>query len=160
MSILDVGCGNRASGTVNVDLYYGETIHRRHEPINMKHIPNFVLADACHLPFKDNSFWVVYSAHTIEHVQNPFLMLSELVRVSKHKIIVKCPHVIGENRASRYSLAHLHHFRARWFWDSFRRLPVLKPTIFYSKYQSFPHDWIPLIRLPSEITCIVIKKKN
>jgi ubiquinone/menaquinone biosynthesis C-methylase UbiE len=160
MKILDVGCGNRASGTVNVDLYCGETMHRRHEPIDMKHIPNFVLADACHLPFKDNSFDLVRSDGLIEHLTNPILLLEEMIRVSKFQIIVKCPHRRGEQRVSRRSPVHLHHFNLTWFWNVSKILPILKPRIYVSEWNYFPHSFFPLIRLPMGITFEAYKSKN
>lgn len=42
-----------------------------------------IVADALHLPFRDQSVGFVYSAHCIEHVKDPFLMLSEIRRVLK-----------------------------------------------------------------------------
>jgi len=46
-----------------------------------------------HLPFKDESFNAVFSSHTIEHVQNPLLMLREMCRVANEKIVVRCMHL-------------------------------------------------------------------
>ena len=40
-----------------------------------------IVADALHLPFRNGSIRFVYSAHCIEHVKDPFLMLSEIRRV-------------------------------------------------------------------------------
>ena len=65
-----------------------------------------------HLPFKDESFNVVFSGHTIEHVQNPFLMLREMYRVAERKVIVRCPHKKGSGAVMPY---HLNHFDEGWF---------------------------------------------
>jgi ubiquinone/menaquinone biosynthesis C-methylase UbiE len=79
---LDVGCGHRVRGDVNVDLNAQSTIHRSQNsytdvPLDMK-IPNFVLADSQHLPFRNNVFEKVFSSHVIEHVKKPELMLYEI----------------------------------------------------------------------------------
>ena len=77
--LLDVGCGNAelAKGDVNVDLFReGRNLQignqKVGERVNPHKIKNFVVADACHLPFKAGAFKVVFSSHTIEHVSNPF----------------------------------------------------------------------------------------
>jgi len=75
-------------------------------------IESFIVADALHLPFKDESFNVVFSGHTIEHVQNPFLMLREMCRVAERKVIVRCPHRKGS--AARMP-NHLSYFDEEWF---------------------------------------------
>jgi SAM-dependent methyltransferase len=75
-------------------------------------IRNFVVADAMHLPFKDDSFSSVFSGHTIEHVQNPLLMLREMCRVAKRKVIVRCPHRKGSGAVMQY---HLNYFDEDWF---------------------------------------------
>lgn len=80
--ILDVGCGSSPKGHVNLDIE--RQCARMH---------TFVLADAEHLPFKNGSFETVYSSHVVEHVCNPRVMIKELLRVSKNKVIVKTPHL-------------------------------------------------------------------
>ena len=67
--ILDVGCGNKPRGDVNID-FVKQTV------------PNFVRADALNLPFRDNVFSHACSHHVIEHVENPLKMISELKRVT------------------------------------------------------------------------------
>jgi ubiquinone/menaquinone biosynthesis C-methylase UbiE len=82
---LDVGCGHVPRGDVNVDLFVEATGHRvdKTRPLDIRNIPNFVKADACHLPFRDNVFDEVISYHTIEHVLNPVLMIKEMIRTCK-----------------------------------------------------------------------------
>ncbi len=43
------------------------------------------------LPFADKSFDVVVSAHTLEHVQNFEVAVSELIRVCKQRLIILVP---------------------------------------------------------------------
>jgi len=67
--ILDVGCGNKPRGDINID-FVKQTV------------PNFIRADALNLPFRDNVFSHARSYHVIEHVGNPLKMISELKRVA------------------------------------------------------------------------------
>jgi hypothetical protein len=83
--MLDVDCGTNAKGDVNIDFFRGEQNPQtgdkiRGELMAPKKIANFIVADAMHLPIKDKSFNVAISSHTIEHVQEPLLMLKEMCR--------------------------------------------------------------------------------
>ena len=100
--ILDVGCGNTPHGKVNID------IHKK------KGVPNFLLADAQYLPFKDRSFNTVFSAHMLEHCVHPSKVLSEFQRVAKQKIVVKVPNV------SVWDIGAGHMYS--WSKNSFHRL--------------------------------------
>lgn len=77
--IADIGCGEYPQGDVNLD--------RR--PI--KGIKNFIKADVRNLPIKDNSFEISYCSHVLEHVLRVDLLISELKRITKHKIIIRVP---------------------------------------------------------------------
>ncbi len=116
-TLLDVGCGTKPKGDVNIDFFRngfnpqtGDQIHG--ELMVPQRINNFVIADATHLPFKDGSFSIVFSSHTIEHVPNPFLMLREMCRVAKKKIIVRCPHRRGSGAVMPF---HVNYFDEGWF---------------------------------------------
>jgi len=89
---LDVGCGSgqnqqferiKHRGTVNADIL---------RPI--KPIPNFVLCDVQHLPFKDKGFNKSLFIDVIEHVDNPPQALKELKRVTTNNIIVGTPNAL------------------------------------------------------------------
>jgi len=117
--ILDVGCGNEkhAKGSVNVDLVregcnlqIGQQL--KGEQVNPHKIPNFVIADACHLPFRNEAFKMGFSSHTIEHVKDPFAMYSELCRVAERKVVVRCPHRRGSGAKRPF---HLNYFDEDWF---------------------------------------------
>ena len=74
--ILDVGCGPKPRGDVNVDCFKRgfnpQTGNQRQgDYINPEKIRNFVVADAQHLPFMDDCFNVVFSSHTIESARYP-----------------------------------------------------------------------------------------
>lgn len=51
--ILDVGCGSRNRGNVNLDLNLGRSDHHKTE-YDVKNIEHFVNASAASLPFKNN----------------------------------------------------------------------------------------------------------
>lgn len=119
--VLDVGCGHRPKGDVNVDLYPEPSAHRCADQrinddvaLHVHEIPNFVKADACHLPFRDGAFKSSYSWHLIEHLEDPPLFLRELMRVS-YEVEVRCPN--GEYLSCRQETKplHLHDFGLDWF---------------------------------------------
>jgi SAM-dependent methyltransferase len=125
--LLDVGCGHRPRGDVNVDLFPDPSAHRCvnqrvNDDVALKvhEIPNFVKADACHLPFRDGVFEGSYSWHLIEHVQDPNLFLSEILRVSAEKVEVRCPN--GEYLSCRAETKplHLHDFSLDWFRETLK----------------------------------------
>lgn len=96
--VLDVGCGHRAQGDVNVDLFPEASAHRAADQLvnddvalHVYEIPNFVVADALHLPFRDGAFRRVYSWHLIEHLENPNGFLEECCRIAAEEIEVRCP---------------------------------------------------------------------
>jgi len=91
--ILDVGCGSRPKGDVNIDLYIQPT-HRGDETTapDPKSIKNFILADSNFLPFRDESFSIVYSSHLLEHCIQPYKVLQEFKRVSKAIVYIEVPY--------------------------------------------------------------------
>ena len=91
VEILDVGCGDRPRGTVNLDFGdYGDLYQRNQ--LNPSKIKNFVRGDAHHLPFRDNIFVEVRCWHTLEHLTGPALALSEMVRVANGVVKVVVPY--------------------------------------------------------------------
>lgn len=88
--VLDIGCGNKAKGNVNVDLYLNRGEHRLKEDclIETSKITNFVKCDAHSLPFQDKVFEVSYSHHVLEHLENPLKALKEWFRVGKKLFVV------------------------------------------------------------------------
>jgi len=160
--ILDVGCGENPRGDVNLDLYPMETGHRAGDQsklsraLKMKEIPNFIRADACHIPFKDDTFSTVFSSQTIEHVSDPILMIKEMFRVSKRKVIVLCPHRLTDKPKLR--ILHRHFFNMTWFVRVFKSLDVKTYKIRYSKYRCFPHVFVPIVRLPTEMEIVIYKR--
>jgi SAM-dependent methyltransferase len=111
---LDVGCGSQkyAKGTVNVDICRGGRNRQvgdqtAGEILNPRRISNFIVADACHLPFRDKVFDSVFSSHVIEHTPDPFLMFKEVNRVSKGTVTIRCPHRRGSGAKKPFHLQYL-----------------------------------------------------
>jgi len=109
---LDVGCSGELRGDVNVDL----------SKLPMTYNKSFVRADGQHLPFINDSFEETTCFHVIEHVTNPFLLLDELLRVTKSKLTIKCPY-----RFSFYAKSpqHQHYFNKSWFKKNLKKKNVL-----------------------------------
>ena len=123
---LDIGCAEKPIGSVNIDIIrHGGEVYKEKQKkdalTNQHKIDNFVLADPEYLPFKDTCFNLVFSRHSIAHVNNPFLMLKEMNRVSKHKVIVRCPHRVGSG-AKRSD--HRYSFDEKWFETAAKKIGV------------------------------------
>lgn len=112
-NVLEVGCGRgylakKLSNKVKLtatDIYIDPDL-----PINNKKI-SFVEANIENLPFKDNNFETVICTHTLEHVQNLNLAISELRRVTKKRLII----VVPRQRPYKYGFnLHIHFFPYDW----------------------------------------------
>jgi hypothetical protein len=107
MLTLDVGCGFRPKGDVNLDL--GPVQQRAsNDPRATK---ANVYGDGQHLPFRDGVFESVYCAHVIEHVVNPNLLRRELERVGR-TIVIVTPHWLSTNA---HAPMHRWAFNVSWF---------------------------------------------
>lgn len=92
---LDIGCGLEPKGHVNVDI---------NSALKKKSIPNFIIADAHHLPFKDNCFSIAYSSHVIEHLYDPLQALGEWNRISRNvTIFTPSTFDVGRNKEHIFS---------------------------------------------------------
>ena len=139
--ILDVGCGDRPKGNVNLDCVHSQSsdFFESERKINPKRAPNFVLGDAYHLPFRNNAFETVLCHHTLEHLENPVSALKELVRVTSNTLEIIVPfrsHEKIQNRfmPKRKHWAEKHH---KWFFTKKELQRVFRdcgfhPTIKYS----------------------------
>ena len=99
--ILDVGCGCNPQGDLNIDILkqngYNVRTGNQHQGdyMDISKIKNYIVADVHHLPIKTKSIDLVLSSHVIEQAENPILLLRELFRVAKHKVIVRYSHRRG-----------------------------------------------------------------
>ncbi len=149
--VLDCGSGDYPTGTCNIDLYPRDTLHRHEGWVHTRFTPNFVNGDVLHLPFRDSVFELVTSSHVIEHVDDPFQMLREMYRVSKHHVQILCPHRYGEKAKGYEKGMHKSFFTARWFEQVLPKLGFFRVRVTYRSYRWFPHHVLPLIRFPEEI---------
>jgi len=110
VQILDVGCGDRPKGTINLDLCKGESedLQGYRGKVNPKNIPNFVQGSIYFLPFKDEAVDIVLCHHTVEHLDNPEEAIKELLRVSRNYVEIVVPF--------RY-----HEIIQNWFWPTRKR---------------------------------------
>src|SRR5208283_1043149 len=134
--MLDVGCGDHPLGSVNCDL----DVHRDTRPLNYRKIPNFVLCDVEYLPFKDGAFKEAVSNHVIEHIKDPEALFREMVRVSSKKIVIRCPHWLGDKMINDFfkrNKFHIQHFKPSWFYRAMEKYK-LKGEVNISSTKYFP----------------------
>lgn len=83
-TVLNVGCGNRKVGTVNLDI----------DP-NVK--PDIV---GCveDLPFKDNCFDIVYASYVLEHTTKHDQIIREFLRVARSETRIIVPNFMSRNQ--------------------------------------------------------------
>jgi ubiquinone/menaquinone biosynthesis C-methylase UbiE len=150
--ILDVGCGTRPKGDVNIDRFIGDDPHLGHY-LYPKNIPNFVKADANFLPFKDETFELVLCDDVLEHEGVNFTTaLNEMLRVCKGKVKFVVPHRMNKKQPlhdkyfnvkilNEYLKRHFKHFEIETQWKVIPNIPFL----------------IGLIRIPSGIEVTIEK---
>jgi len=84
--ILDVGCGSKPRGDVNLDL--GPTVLARDSG---KHTRANIYASSTMLPFRDDSFSIVHFVGLLHHIKNPLVAWREMVRVCSGIIVGEEP---------------------------------------------------------------------
>lgn len=155
MLTLDVGCGIRYKGLVNLDIritgYNPEVVSNQKLFMDCKQIPNFIRADGQYLPFQDSVFEIVYCSHLIEHVHRPLKLLKELIRVSRDKIIIECPHRLDKTAKLSF---HKNYFNKTWFYEIIQKIPDVR--ILFMEYDYWqPIPFCGVIRLPHYIYLII-----
>lgn len=98
---LNVCCGRTDGGGINTDI------------VNHSNVPNLVISDPLHLPFKDKSFGRVLCSHAAEHIHDPEVLMAELNRVGREVTMIVPP--IWDLAASFNLLEH------RWIFISIRK---------------------------------------
>ena len=107
-----------ADYTVGVDI--------RNNVLGKYDVDEFVTMDCENkLDFEDDSFDMVISDHTIEHLENPLQFYRELQRVGKKFIVILTPHWLADsmNRTQKKifpkketdARGHVYQFRPQWF---------------------------------------------
>jgi len=100
--ILDVGCGSRPEGDINIDLLLkgSNELPGTDRIFNPKNIPNLIKADAKHLPIRDKAFKTTICSHLLEHIDDEVYVLKELERVTAGMLIVRVPYKWWETLAN------------------------------------------------------------
>lgn len=83
--VLDIGSGDKPfwRADVIVDKYLEDDQQRHSGKMIYDKRKVFINADVESLPFKDKVFDFVFCTHLLEHVENPDIALSEIIRVGK-----------------------------------------------------------------------------
>jgi len=115
--ILDCACGlnpveNTRDFTVHVD------IERTY--LGKKNAADNIV-DAHHLPFKNNSFDIVYSAHTLEHCQHPLIVLREFRRVAP-LLVIKVPNATYNRGGLNEDDGHLYSWTSKSFYQLLKQV--------------------------------------
>jgi ubiquinone/menaquinone biosynthesis C-methylase UbiE len=112
-TVLEVGCGRgllakqlaKKNKVTACDIVIPENLKKSKDGVK------YIEANIDKLPFKDKSFDVVISTHTLEHVQNTDEAMSELRRVARKTIII----VVPRQRPYKYTFSlHTHFFPYSW----------------------------------------------
>ncbi|MDR0303210.1 MAG: class I SAM-dependent methyltransferase, partial [Chitinispirillales bacterium] len=108
LTCFDASCGNGfllkniAAKHPNIKCIGGDIVPRKiNDKIQVLH------ADITNLQFPDKYFDVVICTHTLEHIRKPEKALSELIRVSKKRLII----VVPQQREYKYTVdLHINFF--------------------------------------------------
>lgn len=92
-NLLDIGCGDgtlwtmffadKAELVIGLDITTFSSWHRQ----KMGNL-HFLRADAHFLPFRDNTFDIVFEKDTLHHLHDPKRALCEMKRITKNKVIL------------------------------------------------------------------------
>lgn len=162
--VLDVACGLRPRGNVNVDLYLaGDTKHRRGgkgPELRIEDIPGFVQADALDMyMFEDKQFDTVHCWGLMEHLPYPkcWDLLRELWRVTGHHLIVVVPNRYWTGLRNE---VHISNYDAVTFRKA---VPAILGTHNFeaeNEYRGVFHKMIPFPLWPRTVRLDVWRDKN
>jgi SAM-dependent methyltransferase len=128
--VLDVGCGECKQFNA-----FGIDVQR------LKGVNLITDLEKCKIPFIDHSFDVVECRHCIEHVDNPEEVILEMLRVSKGKVIIECPH---KESVNSHIQSHKNVFDVDWFGKIARKYDLCMrwKIDFESRFRFFtkPHN--------------------
>jgi SAM-dependent methyltransferase len=103
-TILDIGCGSKPLGTMNLDLFQEASQHHKFS-YDPREIEKFVNGDGSRLPYRDNSVDIIVSRHCLEHIPEPLLAIREWERVAREEVVIMVPNnpTLEEHKAHLYS---------------------------------------------------------
>lgn len=96
--VLDIGCGMGDLMTYckKREAYiYGIDISKDSVNYCKKKGLNVIIGDCRNLPFKNNSFDIVYSVGVVEHFKETHQAIEEHIRVTKEKAIILVPNILS-----------------------------------------------------------------
>jgi ubiquinone/menaquinone biosynthesis C-methylase UbiE len=111
--VLEVGCGRgylagklaKKNAVTGCDIVIADSVREKYGEVK------FVEANIEHLPYKDHSFDVVVTTHTLEHVKDLPAAVRELKRVAKNDLII----VVPKQRPYKYTFSlHTQFFPYDW----------------------------------------------
>lgn len=164
-TIMDVGCGS-VFGLLPLESE--NVIHIDIEVTDFNKSILEVQCDAHNLPFKEDSVDIVYCSHTLEHCENPLMVLRELKRVSKKMVVVRVPclnaSIAGEGSGhlftwSQFSLTNL----LRRVFPKVKVSQTSRQMLYLSSKAPFLKKTLSLILLnlfKDELTAIAYKVGN
>lgn len=98
--------------------------------------------DGVSLPYEDDSFDVVLSSESLEHIPRYELVLEELLRVARKAVLITVPHdgpkAIAENIRNQVPHGHLHDFTLNSFKALIPTRFILKRWGLYSSFLRLP----------------------
>jgi ubiquinone/menaquinone biosynthesis C-methylase UbiE len=117
--------------------------HRAKEIFNIEAVP----CDIHSLPFKDNMFDIVLCSETLEHVTNYKQAIKELLRITKHVLIITVPHespeLVEENIKEKVPHGHINAF-------DIHTLDYLKNEGYSIKYEKTLSPYLVIPRIVIE----------
>jgi len=150
MTWLDIGCGGMPKGTVNLDLFQGESPHTT-QVINPKEINNFTNGSAGFLPYRDKSCRIVSGYHLIEHSLIPTVWLAEMVRVCKKYLVIVVPN------HPRMMEHHTHYYS--WSKKSLENLLSEYGEVIYSKTRLMWWNSDRLLKAISKVPFLILRRR-
>jgi 2-polyprenyl-3-methyl-5-hydroxy-6-metoxy-1,4-benzoquinol methylase len=134
-TILDIGCGHGVYGKELLKKGYEYTGIESNEAYvreARKHV-NVLHMEAENLDFPDKSFDTVIMFEVLEHLEDPYAAMAEIVRVTRKNLIVSVPNLGPMVECVEYNVV-MHHFLESTHVNFFTR-PMLER--FLGEY--FPH---------------------
>jgi predicted SAM-dependent methyltransferase len=126
---LNLGSGHDYKiGYVNIDI--GGELHGKNIFCDLKHD----LSKS--IPYEDNSVDECYTTHFMEHLENPFLFMEEMIRVTKNNGMIYAAVPIFD-----LSIGHKYFFPKEWFkifYGNDKRIVFVSTEYFH--FQDF-HEW-------------------
>lgn len=120
--VIDIGCGDGgdcdffkklAKEVVGIDIEFNSNWQK-----NKKGINEFMVTDACNLPFKDESFEFVFEKDVLHHIENKVKASEEILRITKTGSYIVC---VEANRYNPIFYIHMtlikghQHFSKKFF---------------------------------------------